>query len=62
VNIREVIEKLQEIAQRLPGGLDSEVHVAICNANETLLRPAAAAIPSATTTAAATVATMVSRW
>ncbi len=31
MNIREVIEKLQEMAGRLPDGLDSEVQVHICN-------------------------------
>jgi hypothetical protein len=34
VNIREVIEKLQEMAARLPDGLDSEVQVHICNGPE----------------------------
>jgi hypothetical protein len=34
LNIREVIEKLQEMAGRLPDGLDSEVQVHICNQNE----------------------------
>ncbi|MGH4011160.1 MAG: hypothetical protein ACRDTH_23870 [Pseudonocardiaceae bacterium] len=34
MNIREVIAKLQEMAERLPGGLDSEVRVSICNGNE----------------------------
>lgn len=31
MNIREVIEKLQEMAGRLPDGLDSDVQVHICN-------------------------------
>jgi hypothetical protein len=31
VNIREVIEKLQEVAGDLPDGLDSEVEIHICN-------------------------------
>src|SRR3954467_3763237 len=31
VNIREVIEKLQEVAEDLPDGLDSEVEIHICN-------------------------------
>jgi hypothetical protein len=34
MNIREVIEKLQEMASRLPNGLDSEVQVHICNQGE----------------------------
>ena len=34
MNIREVIEKLQEMATRLPDGLDSEVRIAICNAQD----------------------------
>jgi hypothetical protein len=34
LNIREVIEKLQEMAARLPEGLDSEVQVHICNQGE----------------------------
>lgn len=35
MNIREVIECLNEIAAALPGGLDSEVRVHICNGNDT---------------------------
>lgn len=31
MNIREVIEKLHEVAKQLPNGLDSEVQVHICN-------------------------------
>ena len=31
VNIREVIEKLEEVAEDLPEGLDSEVEIHICN-------------------------------
>ncbi|MGH3710537.1 MAG: hypothetical protein ACRDRQ_21075 [Pseudonocardiaceae bacterium] len=34
VNIREVIEKLHEVATRLPDGLDSEVQVHICNGTD----------------------------
>lgn len=34
VNIREVIEKLQEVAADLPDGLDSEVEVHICNGHD----------------------------
>ncbi|MGH3824448.1 MAG: hypothetical protein ACRDRA_16690 [Pseudonocardiaceae bacterium] len=34
MNIRGVIEKLQEMAERLPDGLDSEVQVHICNQDE----------------------------
>ncbi len=34
MNIREVIEKLQEVAAQLPGGLESEVQVHICNGND----------------------------
>ncbi|MGH3754113.1 MAG: hypothetical protein ACRDRP_15735 [Pseudonocardiaceae bacterium] len=34
MNIREVIEKLHEMAARLPDGLDSEVRVHICNGND----------------------------
>lgn len=35
MNIREVIESLNEIAATLPGGLDSEVRVHICNGQDT---------------------------
>lgn len=34
MNIRVVIEKLQEMAERLPDGLDSDVQVHICNDDE----------------------------
>lgn len=34
MNIREVIEKLQEVAAQLPDGLDSEVRVHICNGSD----------------------------
>jgi len=34
VNIREMIERLHEIAQDLPDGLDSKVQVHICNGGE----------------------------
>lgn len=34
VNIREVIEQLQEMAARLPNGVDSDVQVHICNQDE----------------------------
>jgi hypothetical protein len=34
VNIREVIEKLQEIATNLPNGLDTEVEIQICNGHD----------------------------
>lgn len=34
MNIREVIEKLQEIAEDLPDGLDSEVEIHICNGHD----------------------------
>jgi hypothetical protein len=40
VNIREVIEKLHDMAVRLPDGLDSEVQVHICNGdNPGLMTP-----------------------
>ena len=31
MNIRDVINKLQEVATQLPDGLDSEVRIHICN-------------------------------
>jgi hypothetical protein len=34
VNIREVIEKLQEVATNLPNGLDTEVEIQICNGHD----------------------------
>jgi hypothetical protein len=34
VNIREVIDKLQEVATNLPDGLDSEVEIQICNGHD----------------------------
>ena len=34
MNIREVIEKLQQVAEQLPDGFDSEVRVHICNGQE----------------------------
>jgi hypothetical protein len=34
VNIREVIKKLQQVAEQLPDGLDSEVRVHICNGQQ----------------------------
>jgi hypothetical protein len=34
VNIREVIAKLQEVAEDLPDGLDSEVEIHICNGHD----------------------------
>ena len=34
MNIREVIEKLQEVAANLPNGLDSEVEIHICNGHD----------------------------
>jgi hypothetical protein len=34
VNIREVIAKLQEVADDLPDGLDSEVEIHICNGHD----------------------------
>jgi len=34
MNIREVINKLQEVAAQLPDGLDSEVEIHICNGHD----------------------------
>lgn len=34
VNIREVIEKLQEVATNLPNGLDTEVEIHVCNGHD----------------------------
>jgi len=34
MNIREVIDRLHEVAQQLPNGLDSDVKVSICNQDE----------------------------
>lgn len=34
MNIREVIEKLQEVAATLPNGLDTEVEIHICNGHD----------------------------